>query len=406
MKLSTDELASILDFFKGIDDPRGRHGRRYRLETLLSMCAAATMCGAHGWKAIFEWVQDQSPAVLSHFRCRKVDGEYDRPSIYCIRNIMTKVDPGQLSAAIAAYCRRIGWDKDSDAIAVDGKTIRGSAGDDGGQTHVLGACAHGTGTPIALKKTVLNEGADEEKRTNEIGVFKPMMDEIPDIAGKTVTVDALPAQKEIAAYLHGRGAHYMFVAKGNHPGLFEVLTRWAQPELAGRPADHVDEPKRPMHGRLEKREIWTSTSPLHMITFPWARQVFAIRKTVRQYRCAKPDRPAVVGEPSVEIVVGITSHTAAAADAVKLLALNRSHWTVENRVHRVLDEPTGWNEDHSKIRSGHGPENMSCLRRLAIRLVRAHADFVTPMLRKLARKPRLALDYLRLTGNHRKRAPA
>ena len=66
MKLSTDELASILDFFKGIDDPRGRHGRRYRLETLLSMCAAATMCGAHGWKAIYEWVQDQSPAVLAH----------------------------------------------------------------------------------------------------------------------------------------------------------------------------------------------------------------------------------------------------------------------------------------------------------------------------------------------------
>ena len=150
-KLSIDEFASILDFFKGIDDPRGRRGRRYRLETLLSMCAAATLCGAHGWKAIYEWVQGQSPAVLAHFRCRKVDGEYDRPSIYCIRNIMTKVDPGQLSAATAAYCRSIGWDMDSDAIAVDGKTIRGSAGDDGRQTHVLGACAHGTGTPIAQK---------------------------------------------------------------------------------------------------------------------------------------------------------------------------------------------------------------------------------------------------------------
>ena len=218
-----------------------------------------------------------------------------------------------------------------------------------------------------LKKTVLNECADNEKRTNEIGGFIPMMDEIPDIAGKTVAVDALPAQKEIASYLHRRGAHYMFVAKGNRPGLSEVLTRWAEPDLAGRPADHVDEPGRPGRGRLEKREIWTSTSPLHMITFPWARQVFAIRKTVRQYRYAKPGRPEVVGKPSVEIVVGITSHPAAAA--VRLLALNRSHWTAENRVHRVLDEPTGWNEDHSKIRSGHGPENMSCLRRLAVRLV-------------------------------------
>ncbi|MCY3673114.1 MAG: ISAs1 family transposase [Alphaproteobacteria bacterium] len=251
---------------------------------------------------------------------------------------------------------------------------------------------------------MLNEGADEEKRTNEIGAFIPMMDEIPDIAGRTVTVDAMLTQKEIAAYLHGRGADYMFVAKGNHPGMFEVLTEWAEREIA-RPADHVDEPGRPAHGRLEKREIWVSAGPLHLIPFPWAGQVFAVRRTVRQYRCAKAGRPATVGRPSVEIVVGITSHTAMSADAEQLLRLNRGHWTIE-AMHRVLDEPTGWNEDHSRIRSGRGSENMSCLRRFAIRVIRAHADLVAPTLRRLARNPRLMLDYLRLTGNHRKRAPA
>ena len=78
--------------------------------------------------------------------------EYERPSIYCIRNIMTKVDPEQLSKATAAYCRSIGWDRDSEAIAVDGKTMRGSAGDDGRRTHVLAACAHGKATPMAQKK--------------------------------------------------------------------------------------------------------------------------------------------------------------------------------------------------------------------------------------------------------------
>ncbi len=192
----------------------------------------------------------------------------------------------------------------------------------------------------------------------------------------------------------------MFVAKGNHPGLFEVPAEWADQELAS-PADHVDESGRAKPGRMEKREIWVWTEPLHMVTFPWAKQVFAIRKTVRQYRCAKPGRRKVVGKPSVEIVGGITSHAAA-----KLLSLNRLHWTIENRVHRVLDEPAGWNEDHSKVWSGHGPENMSCLRRLAIRLIRAHADSVAPTLRRLARKPRLVLDLLRLTGNHRKHTPA
>ena len=111
----------------------------------------------------------------------------------------------------------------------------------------------------------------------------------------------------------------MFVAKGNHPGMFEILTEWAEREIA-RPADHADEPGRPAHGRLEKREIRVSTGPLHMIAFPWAGQVFAVRRTVRQYRCAKAGRPATVGRPSVEIVVGITSHTAMSADAEQLLS--------------------------------------------------------------------------------------
>ena len=75
-------------------------------------------------------------------------------------------------------------------------------------------------------------------------------------------------------------------------------------------------------------------------------------------------------------------------------------------MHRVLDEPAGWNEDHSRTGSGRGPANLSCLRRFAIRVIRAHADLVAPALRRLARNPRLMLDYLRLTANHRKRAPA
>ena len=152
MKLSAAELVGICDFFAEIDDPRSPLGRRYRLATLLALCAAATLCGARGWKAIHEWIQDLSPKVLAHFKCRKAGGEYQRPSIYCIRSIMTKVDPEQLSKACAEYCRSIGWDRDSEAIAACGRTMRGSTDDDGRRTHVLAACTHGKATPIWLKK--------------------------------------------------------------------------------------------------------------------------------------------------------------------------------------------------------------------------------------------------------------
>jgi len=55
------------------------------------------------------------------------------------------------------------------------------------------------------KKTVLITDDEEEKATNEIGVFIPTMDLVPDIAGRTVTADALLTQTRISAYLHGRG---------------------------------------------------------------------------------------------------------------------------------------------------------------------------------------------------------
>ena len=108
-------------------------------------------------------------------------------------------------------------------------------------------------------------------------------------------------------------------------------TEWAEQELA-------------KHGRLETREIWVSTEPLHTVTLPRAEYIFAIRQTVRLYRCAKPGRREVVG---------ITSHAAATADADRLLSLNRLHWTIENRVHRVLDEPTRPSQKRlSNFRSG------------------------------------------------------
>ena len=58
------------------------------------------------------------------------------------------------------------------------------------------------------------------------------------------------------------------------------------------------------------------------------------------------------------------------ADAERLLALNRGRRSIE-AMYRVLNEPTGCNEDHSRIKSGYGPKNMTCLRRFAIRLIRA-----------------------------------
>ncbi len=124
-----------------------------------------------------------------------------------------------------------------------------------------------------------------------------------------------------------------------------------------------------------------------------------IRRTVKHYRKRKKYKQ------TVEECVGITSLSADQADAQTLLGYNREHGSIET-VHRILDDVNNWNEDHCRIRSGHGPENVSALRRFAIAVIRRYRKLVAPTMCELHGNARLLLDYLRLTKNTRRRGAA
>jgi len=63
-----------------------------------------------------------------------------------------------------------------------------------------------------------------------------------------------------------------------------------------------------------------------------------------------------------------------------------------------------WNEDRCTIRTGHGPENITRLRRFATGLIKSISkDDVASTIRKLARNVRLVFDYLKMTNNSQSR---
>ena len=81
-----------------------------------------------------------------------------------------------------------------------------------------------------------------------------------------------------------------------------------------------------------------------------------------------------------------------------MLATNRGHWSIENCCHYIID----WNyhEDRSRIRTGHGPENITRLRRFAISIIKAKGvRSVAQKMRQLMLNVRLVFDYLRMTEN-------
>jgi predicted transposase YbfD/YdcC len=56
------------------------------------------------------------------------------------------------------------------------------------------------------------------------------------------------------------------------------------------------------------------------------------------------------------------------ADAKQALRAARSHWQVENALHRVLD--VAFREDACRTRTGNAPENLATLRHIAVNLLK------------------------------------
>lgn len=87
----------------------------------------------------------------------------------------------------------------------------------------------------------------------------------------------------------------------------------------------------------------------------------------------------------------ITSLSPEKASPERLLALNRGHWEIENRLHWVRD--VTFAEDLSQVRTGAGPRMMATLRNLAISLIRIRdkSQGIAQALRDLAARPHLTL---------------
>jgi predicted transposase YbfD/YdcC len=228
------------------------------------------------------------------------------------------------------------------------------------------------------------DGSDEIKQTNEIGMAIPLLEGL-EITGKTITADALLTQRDLARYLiEQRDAHYLFTAKDNQPTLLADIRLFF--ENRGEP--DFREPLTLEHGRLESRAIWTTTRLNAYLNFPFVGQAFAIERL-------RIDKKT--GETSTEVVYGLTDHSPQSADPVRLLAFNRDHWGVEAH-HYILD--WNWDEDRCTIRTGHGPENITRLRRFATGLIKSKStDSVAATIAKLARNVRRVFDYMRMTEN-------
>lgn len=371
-------VQGLLDRLGQVEDPRDPRGVRYGLATLLAIGVCALSAAGHNsLTAIAEWVRRCEQRDLSRLGCpfNPFTGRYRVPDERTLRDAYARVDPAYLTAAGYGHLATLtrpgppaaltpdgvgereqrrahrapaGDPTRRGAIAVDGKCLRGAKRLDGSQVFVLSAVRHSDAVTLAARQIAA--------KTNEIGEFAPLLDQIADadLTDMVITADALHAQRAHAVYLvEQRQAHYLFTVKDNQPTLAAQLRAlpWKQVPVLHRQSDRG-------HGRHEIREVQVVT--VNDLLFPHARQVVRIRRRRR--------RPSTKTW-STEIVYAITDLPTHQARPEEIAAWAREHWTIENSVHWIRDVTFG--EDASQIRTHNTPAVMAALRdivRGAIRL--------------------------------------
>ena len=125
-------MLCLYDYFTKIDDPRSAQGRKHPLPSILSLAAAAVLCGMRCYKDISLWVESLGQKARSRFTCRKRNGIYQVPSRTVIRNALIGVNPDQLDDALRAW--NMQYDCLDESLAIDGKTVCNAIDEEGGQS--------------------------------------------------------------------------------------------------------------------------------------------------------------------------------------------------------------------------------------------------------------------------------
>lgn len=163
-------------YLSWVPDPRAKRGRWYSLENLLAVCACAMIAGATTVEAVCEWARNAPSPVRAALRLRRYPlGWRQVPSRRCLSGLLARIDTDTLDRAVCSWlaARRStrqnteGTEDRLRAVAVDGKTVRGSKDSGGHQVHLLSAVDHDQAVTLAQREV--------DRKTNETGEFRPLL---------------------------------------------------------------------------------------------------------------------------------------------------------------------------------------------------------------------------------------
>ena len=330
-------MESFSDCFGEVADPRAGNARHDLLE-LVFVALAAVLCGAEDCTDMAEFAE----AKLSLLR-QVVKLAHGPPSHDTFSRVFRLLEPEPFEAAFTKFT--LGFAKAlKGVVAIDGKALRGAyeRGRKATPLHLVNVWAAETRLVIGQR---LAPGRNEVLGARQaLALLK--------LDGCIVTADAMHCLADTAQAILDTGADYALALKGNQPVLLakaQALIEAADPQT-----EAVQRPVK-THDRTEARTA--VVVPARDIDFPGLAAVARVETWRKSH--GQPE-PAIVRFYLLSVL----------PEAQQMIDIARTHWTIENQLHWVLD--VTFLEDRARSRKDNAPQNLALLRKLALNIARHH----------------------------------
>ncbi len=342
----------FLNHFLSLNDPRkNTRNKLHKLGDMLILTILAVICGADSWVEVEEFGEAKIKWLKTFLEL-----PYGIPSHDTIGDLFSRLSIREFETCFLSWVNSLVKISGGDIIPIDGKTVRrshnkGEKGNGKSAVHIVSAWS-------TQNQMVLGQYKTDDK-SNEITAIPELL-KMLDIAGCTVTIDAMGTQKKIAEQIHKQGGDYVLAVKENQGKLHKKVTHLFDQAEEIQFASmwyKQNETTNKKHGRVESRR-YTVFPLMYLPQFKlkW--------KGLRSIAMVESKRE-IKGKVSIEKRYYISSHE---PDAEIIGSAIRQHWGVENQLHWCLD--ITFREDDCRVRKGNAAGNFSILRHIALNLLK------------------------------------
>jgi predicted transposase YbfD/YdcC len=274
------------------------------------------------------------------------------PSHDTFGRVFALMNPNKFQTCFCAWIESLEIDTNNEIIAIDGKSLRGSANKRKNEKllHLVSAWAVNNRVMLGQVKT--------QEKSNEIEAIPRLLNML-DISNSIVTIDAMGCQKNIALQIIEQGADYVLSLKDNQPTLHQDIAnifdlgeaRQFKKMLNKRKVEKVHD-----HGRTETRRytLISARDPM-MFQVRWPGM-----KSIGMLEVTRTTNNEV--ERSKRFFI-----TSLDEDIDGFMRAARKHWSIEINLHWSLD--VSFKEDLNRARAGHSAQNLATVRRIALNLL-------------------------------------